>query len=215
MIPRTDAMEAERAEAVLAIEGDGTLVVRGDAEPDDVMGPISGMRQRRAHQLRRNAGTLIGAIHINLPELQRSARRDGNVAATLQNHVADHLSFSLSDIGRRLRSGQQLLEVRKIRGAMSRVRFGSHTHQAHRVGFDREANRRALTAHQATHAAAAPARSLRESCLVAEPQSFFNRLDTQLLEALEVIAHFLEPVGGVTNPVPNLADDAKWIPRAI
>ncbi len=47
------------------------------------------------------------------------------------------------------------------------------------------------------------------------PCSFFNCLDTTLLEALEVIVHFLEPLLGVTLPIRNLADDAKWIPGTV
>ena len=38
--------------------------------------------------------------------------------------------------------------------------------------------------------------------------SFFNCLNTPLLEVLEVIVHFFELVGGVTLPIRNLADDA-------
>jgi hypothetical protein len=45
--------------------------------------------------------------------------------------------------------------------------------------------------------------------------SFFNCLDTTLLEVLEVIVHFLEPVGRMTFPIGNLADDAKWIPGTV
>jgi len=47
------------------------------------------------------------------------------------------------------------------------------------------------------------------------PCSFFNCLNTTLLEVLEVVVHFFEPVGGVTLLICNLADDAKWIPGTI
>ena len=45
--------------------------------------------------------------------------------------------------------------------------------------------------------------------------SFLNCLNTTLLEILKVIVHFFELVGGVTLPIRNLADDAKWISRTI
>jgi len=45
--------------------------------------------------------------------------------------------------------------------------------------------------------------------------SLFDGIDTLLLELLEVIVHFLEPLGGVTLPLRHLADDAKWMPRPI
>lgn len=53
------------------------------------------------------------------------------------------------------------------------------------------------------------------NCQMAEPCSFFDCLNTTLLEVLKVIMHFLELVGGVTLPIRNLADDANWIPRTV
>jgi len=50
---------------------------------------------------------------------------------------------------------------------------------------------------------------------MAEPCSFFNCLNATLLEVLKVIAHFFEPVGGVTLPIRNLADDANCIPGTV
>jgi len=46
---------------------------------------------------------------------------------------------------------------------------------------------------------------------ITELHSFFNCLDAKLLEFLEAIAHFLEPVWRVTLPVRNFADDAERI----
>lgn len=46
-------------------------------------------------------------------------------------------------------------------------------------------------------------------------RSFFDGLDTTLLEVLEVIVHFLELFGGVTLPLRNLADDAEWAPGTV
>jgi hypothetical protein len=50
---------------------------------------------------------------------------------------------------------------------------------------------------------------------MADSCSFFNGLDTTLLEILKVIVHFLELVGRVTFPIRDLADDAKWIPGTV
>jgi hypothetical protein len=44
---------------------------------------------------------------------------------------------------------------------------------------------------------------------MAEQCSFFNCLNTTLLEVFKVIVHFFELLGGVTLPIRNLADDAK------
>jgi len=38
-----------------------------------------------------------------------------------------------------------------------------------------------------------------------KPRSFFNGLDTALLQVLKVIAHFFEPVGRETLPIRNFA----------
>src|SRR6187401_3781461 len=46
---------------------------------------------------------------------------------------------------------------------------------------------------------------------ITEPHSLFNCLDAKLLEFLELIAHFLEPIWRVTLPVRNFADDAERI----
>src|SRR6185369_2278840 len=47
------------------------------------------------------------------------------------------------------------------------------------------------------------------------PGSFFNRLDATLLEVLEVIAHFLQTLGGMPRPFRDLADDAEWTPGTV
>lgn len=53
------------------------------------------------------------------------------------------------------------------------------------------------------------------NCQMAEPCSFFNCLDTTLLEVLKMIVHFFELAGRVALPIRNLAEDAKWIPRTV
>jgi len=45
--------------------------------------------------------------------------------------------------------------------------------------------------------------------------SVVDRLDTALLELLQVIPHSLEHLGGVFFPVHDLADDARWLLRAV
>lgn len=44
-----------------------------------------------------------------------------------------------------------------------------------------------------------------------EPCLFLNGLDTTLPENLKTIVHFLEPIGRVTLPIRNFADDAEWV----
>lgn len=45
MVRGTQKMEPKRFEAMLAVKGDGTVVVLGNTEPDDVMLPTAGVRQ--------------------------------------------------------------------------------------------------------------------------------------------------------------------------
>jgi hypothetical protein len=122
------------------VKGQAACIVLRDSKPHDIVRLIASVVESCAHQLRCDPGPVKCRGHVELPKLDRSARRDGRMGGTLQYQVANHATLSLSDVSPPVALIQQILEMAKVLRFTRCVSGHSYGSQHRCIGPQRHPN---------------------------------------------------------------------------
>ena len=114
MLTRTHNVPTDRSEAVLAIEGHGSLIVLRDAKPDQIMPLTSSVVHCSVHQLSRDPSAMKSWRDVDLPKLDRIPCRDGRMALSLEDEEPDNCPLGLGNVDQAFVRRQEGLEAARV-----------------------------------------------------------------------------------------------------